>query len=106
MCNPSTNQVPLNVRAGLESNIHLGLRSPTGALGGGFGGGGWKAGESLPRPCLSTCPYLHVKSIASLGLSEVLGVGRILSEAMSCLDKLDSPWQLSMGWSRWVEAEK
>lgn len=60
MCNPSTNQVPLNVRAGLESNIHLGLRSPTGALGGGFGGGGvesWReSAPSLPlHLSLFTC---------------------------------------------------
>lgn len=50
-------------------------------------------------------PIYMQNQLLHLVFSEVQGVGRILSEAMSCLDKLDSPWQLSTGWSRWVEAE-
>lgn len=49
MCNPSTNQVPLNVRASLESNIRLGLRNPTGPLWG--VGVGWGRGAKLEGSC-------------------------------------------------------
>lgn len=92
----------MNLRVDLRGRVGLGLPAPPPV------GRGWCGNvEGDPPAChLCTCPRLHGKSIASLGLSEVQGVGRILSEAMSCLDKLDSPWQLSMGWSRWVEAEK
>lgn len=50
-------------------------------------------------------PIYMQNQLPHLVFSEVQGVDRVLSEAMSCLDKLDSPWQLSTGWSRWVEAE-
>lgn len=38
-------------------------------------------------PC--TCPYLHTKPNCFICLSEVQGVSRVLSKAVSCLDKLD-----------------
>lgn len=50
MCIPSTNQVPLNVKAGPESNIGLGLRSqagPTGVLPGRGGSRGGAGAEKL-----------------------------------------------------------
>lgn len=66
-----------------------------------------------PQPCLAEWRFRRVVTFAPVLiymqnqlLHSVQGVGRILSEAMSCLDKLDSPWQLSMGWSRWVEGGK
>lgn len=53
----------------------------------------WTWGRRIVRdfawtlPC--TCLYLHTKPSCFIRLSEVQGVSKILSKAVSCLDKLD-----------------
>lgn len=53
----------------------------------------WTSDRKIPRnfawtlPC--TCPYLHTNTNCFICLSEVQGVSKILSKAVSCLDKLD-----------------
>lgn len=80
----ATHWVALNLRVHLKG---MGLRLPASTL---LCWALCKSGGTSLGSYLCTCPYLHAKSIASLGLSEVQGVGRILSEAMSCLDKLNA----------------